>query len=94
MRTCSEYVYGCVCVILELSKTSVVVGAVVRVRANEMVNNLSLRGKGTALLCDHELLWQPFGRRVTLFEFFLLRLILNMYVMRAFCKYYFVLYNA
>jgi len=50
-----------VCVILGLSKTSVdvVVGEVVRVRANEMVNNLSLRGKGTALLCDHELLWQP-----------------------------------
>jgi len=39
-----------VCVILELSKTSVVVGGVVRVGANEMVNNLSLRGKGTAFV--------------------------------------------
>lgn len=83
-----------VCVILELSKTSVVVGAIVRVRANEMVNNLSLRGKGTALLCDHELLWQPYGQRVTLFGVFLLRLILNMYIMRAYCKYYFALYGA
>jgi len=38
----------CICVILELSKTSVVG---VRVRENEMVNNLSLRGKKEPLCC-------------------------------------------